>query len=326
MTLQRIILKIIFMIVAMAGIFSPELGFSCAQSGAQATAGADSSAITQGDATGKITFMILNTCLSPADITRIRFYFTTTWYELAPTGTQNPPPGWTATVTGNGRQLNFWKDATPTGSISEGESNPFTPVLQGPGPNGTPLRNENYEYADNYFNRVRIYYSDGTNRSFWNPNPIGYCTPGVNCTGPTAWGWLFHGLKIPDAPQGAPIGVVATPSPVNVGATITVTITVENRLNAPYQANGVTVTSNPSDPTKVLLLTAPPPANIPAGGSAIFIFTYQAIASIDPLTFTAGASGIRSGSNNPLTAVPVVSNDVIIGGGKIRPLEWREIF
>lgn len=309
------------MVLTYSWIVVPLPAFACAQSGAPATAGADFSDITQGDATGEVTYTILNTCITPADITRVRFYFTRTYYEIAPSATQNPPSGWTAQMAGNGARLTFDKDGTPTNSISEGEFLAFEPVLQGPGAAGTPLRNENYEYADNYFDRVRIWYSDGTNVSFWNPNPIGYCTPNVNCAAPTAWGWLFHGLKI--------VSIGAGPDPVDVGATITVTITIANRLNAPYQANGVTTTLTPSNPLLVLLLIAPPPANIPAGTSSFFVHTYQAI-SAGSLFFTGTATGTRSGSTNVLTTAVTIppspqSNWVTINGS-IRPLEWREIF
>lgn len=124
-------------------------------------------------------------------------------------------------------------------------------------------------------------------------------------------------LTLPAAPAVLVSSISAAPVQVSSGQQITVTMTVTNTGGT--AVNNVTpsaLTINIRGTASVILLSGPIPAsaNIPAGNSQNFTWTYLAISGLSggTVSFTGNASGIDAVTSNPVSSLVTTSNLVII--------------
>ncbi|MEN6379489.1 MAG: CARDB domain-containing protein [Methanofastidiosum sp.] len=111
--------------------------------------------------------------------------------------------------------------------------------------------------------------------------------------------------------------IAATPATVTPGQTITVVMTVSNTGGT--TANGVTPSALTLGGTSTATpVTSPSPANISAGGSATFTWTYTA-GSAGTVNFTGNATGTGAISGATVSSTASTSNDVTILGNNPIP-------
>ena len=138
--------------------------------------------------------------------------------------------------------------------------------------------------------------------------------------------WIYFELNLLGDPETPLLGVSnatlsssisASPSPVSSGDTVTVTMIVQNTSGT--QANNVTpssLTVNTTGTASATLLSGPSPAsaNIPAGGSQNFTWTYIANSGANggTISFMGYASGTDAGTGNPVFSPATTSNTVTV--------------
>lgn len=112
--------------------------------------------------------------------------------------------------------------------------------------------------------------------------------------------------------------ISATPSHVNSGDQITVTMTVTNiGSTAVNNVTPSTLTVNTTGTASAALLSGPnpPSANIPVGSSQDFIWIYTADAGGNggTVSFTGNATGTDTGTGDPVSSPVATSNIVVVG-------------